>query len=352
MDVNSDRQCRDELPQQAQPPMADPETLQLDPIAPFSTWLDPTELNMQDMSSYYPNQMFAWNMWSLNAQNNGLSTQYNNSHLWGGDNWALSKINPNRQSLARHGSVPQDIPSTAIDNATHIHIPRTSDSSSLSRTLRTDLLSDVPFPGHNVSIGLHAAPVEADWLETGLPTPTEPDHASSSASMKLTEFIENCSERQSRVPCKWLLEEAVMIKLQNATSTLPLMEHSTLPTKTKCQRYLRCYFQYFQVHLPLLHSPTFCPEGAPHTLLLAILAIGALYAFDHKEAKTLYMTAKAVFTIEQKNMPHTQRLQALLLLASFSCWSEDTDLRISGIYYHSKLSEVRERLGLSSQKLW
>ena len=62
-------------------------------------------------------------------------------------------------------------------------------------------------------------------------------------------------------------------------------------TTSALRLFLGTYFNVFNVHLPLLHAPSFDPDHQLRGLLLAIAAIGALYRLEHRSANLLYWAA-------------------------------------------------------------
>lgn len=67
-------------------------------------------------------------------------------------------------------------------------------------------------------------------------------------------------------------------------------QHSTTGA---LRRFLGAYFDVFNVHLPLIHAPSFNFDRQPRGLLLAMAAVGALYCLEHRSAALLYWAADA-----------------------------------------------------------
>jgi hypothetical protein len=63
------------------------------------------------------------------------------------------------------------------------------------------------------------------------------------------------------------------------------------PTRWALRLFLGTYFDVFNIHLPLLHAPSFDFEHQPRGLLLAMAAIGALHRLEHRSAAILYRSA-------------------------------------------------------------
>lgn len=68
---------------------------------------------------------------------------------------------------------------------------------------------------------------------------------------------------------------------------------SPTPTPAALRLFLGTYFDVFNVHLPLLHAPSFDPDAQPVGLLLAMAAVGALYRLERRAVGALYRAADA-----------------------------------------------------------
>jgi hypothetical protein len=103
-----------------------------------------------------------------------------------------------------------------------------------------------------------------------------------------------------------------------------------LPSLTALNRYLSTYFGLFHHHLPFLHPASFVPTRASPPLLLAVLSIGALYAFDQEQAYTLHIGSKLLvnqFLQNKENFSSRKcplwTMQSSLLNMIFASWSGD-----------------------------
>lgn len=65
----------------------------------------------------------------------------------------------------------------------------------------------------------------------------------------------------------------------------------------RCGLYLSTYFEVFNVHLPLLHAPSFDSEHQASGLLFAMSTVGALYRLERRVAALLYRAADAAMPI-------------------------------------------------------
>ncbi len=103
-----------------------------------------------------------------------------------------------------------------------------------------------------------------------------------------------------------------------------------VPNLASINRYLSTYFGLFHHHLPFLHPPSFHPTKASPPLLLAVLSIGALYAFDQEQAYILHIGSKVLvnqFLQHKENFSSRKcplwTMQSSLLNMIFASWSGD-----------------------------
>ncbi|RQM06335.1 hypothetical protein DH86_00001136 [Scytalidium sp. 3C] len=103
-----------------------------------------------------------------------------------------------------------------------------------------------------------------------------------------------------------------------------------LPGLASLNRYLATYFSLFHHHLPFLHPSSFKPTKVSPPLLLAVLSIGALYAFDQDQAYMLHIGSKVLvnqFLQNKENFSSRKcplwTMQASLLNMIFASWSGD-----------------------------
>lgn len=109
-----------------------------------------------------------------------------------------------------------------------------------------------------------------------------------------------------------------------------LAESLRLPSLAALNRYLSTYFTLFHHHLPFLHPASFQPTKASPPLLLAVLSIGALYAFDQEQAYMLHSGSKVLvnqFLQNKENFSSRKcplwTMQSTLLNMIFASWSGD-----------------------------
>ncbi|EQK99901.1 C2H2 finger domain protein [Ophiocordyceps sinensis CO18] len=103
-----------------------------------------------------------------------------------------------------------------------------------------------------------------------------------------------------------------------------------LPGLGSLNRYLSTYFSMFHHHLPFLHPTSFAPAPLSPPLLLAVLSIGALYAFDQDQAYMLHIGSKVLvnqFLQNKENFSSRKcplwTMQSSLLNMIFASWSGD-----------------------------
>ncbi|OTB04959.1 hypothetical protein M426DRAFT_145216 [Hypoxylon sp. CI-4A] len=103
-----------------------------------------------------------------------------------------------------------------------------------------------------------------------------------------------------------------------------------VPTLSSLNRYLSTYFTLFHHHLPFLHPASFNATQVSPALLLAVLSIGALYAFDQDQAYLLHIGSKVLvnqFLQNKENFSSRKcplwTMQGSLLNMIFASWSGD-----------------------------
>jgi hypothetical protein len=113
-----------------------------------------------------------------------------------------------------------------------------------------------------------------------------------------------------------------------------------LPSKHTVCRYIEGYFSGFHAHLPLLHTPSVSFRTISPELILAILAVGALYRFQRRQSDQLYMAAHALIQHKVRRRmqeihqdptsatsrqpcsnPRVELLQSMILLIALSTWN-------------------------------
>jgi hypothetical protein len=123
---------------------------------------------------------------------------------------------------------------------------------------------------------------------------------------------------------------AILDNIRSADSEHAIPEGFRLPGLGSLNRYLSTYFGLFHHHLPFLHPASFHPTKVSPQLLLAVLSIGALYAFDQEQAYMLHIGSKVLvnqFLQSKENFSSRKcplwTMQSNLLNMIFASWSGD-----------------------------
>ncbi|CAG8372953.1 unnamed protein product [Penicillium salamii] len=110
----------------------------------------------------------------------------------------------------------------------------------------------------------------------------------------------------------WKISEAMYDSLCHEVDQhrASLPNEFSLPGRKMISRYLGSYFRGFHPHLPFLHLPTFSAGNMSETLVLAIAAVGAFYAFEHTNGYALYFASRAIISrqLEQRRRDSTFHL--------------------------------------------
>lgn len=122
----------------------------------------------------------------------------------------------------------------------------------------------------------------------------------------------------------------ILDNIRNNDSERAIPESFRLPGLSSLNRYLSTYFGLFHHHMPFLHPVSFDPTTVSPPLLLAVLSIGALYAFDQDQAYVLHIGSKVLvnqFLQNKENFSSRKcplwTMQASLLNMIFASWSGD-----------------------------
>jgi hypothetical protein len=122
----------------------------------------------------------------------------------------------------------------------------------------------------------------------------------------------------------------ILDNIRGHDSERAIPESFRLPGLASLNRYLSTYFSLFHHHLPFLHPASFKPTQVSSPLLLAVLSIGALYAFDQDQAYMLHIGSKVLVNqfLQNKENFSSRRcplwtMQSSLLNMVFASWSGD-----------------------------
>jgi len=163
---------------------------------------------------------------------------------------------------------------------------------------------------------------------TGTPTPQSPyptqrahspaDSSKSPAGFKAP-HVANDQER-----------DIIVDNIRGSDNEHTIPEGFKIPSLPSLNRYLATYFGLFHHHLPFLHPASFQPTQVSPPLLLAVLSIGALYAFDQEQAYMLHIGSKVLvnqFLQNKENFSSRKcplwTMQSSLLNMIFAGWSGD-----------------------------
>ncbi|KAK3379322.1 fungal-specific transcription factor domain-containing protein [Lasiosphaeria ovina] len=122
----------------------------------------------------------------------------------------------------------------------------------------------------------------------------------------------------------------VLDNIRGSDNLHSIPEGFQVPNQQCLNRYLSTYFSMFHHHLPFLHPASFEPTQVAPPLLLAVLSIGALYAFDQEQAYMLHIGSKVMvnqFLQNKENFSSRKcplwTMQSSLLNMIFASWSGD-----------------------------
>lgn len=122
----------------------------------------------------------------------------------------------------------------------------------------------------------------------------------------------------------------VMERIRVADTVGALPDTFQLPAMPALNRYLSTYFNLYHPHLPFLHQQSFRPTMTSSPLLLAVLSIGALYAFEREHAFMLHVGSKVLVNqfLQHKDNFDSRKcpvwaMQSTLLNMVFESWSGD-----------------------------
>ena len=145
--------------------------------------------------------------------------------------------------------------------------------------------------------------------------------------------VNSPSQASSPRPPQVLSDEdriVILDNIRNNDSERAIPDSFRLPALASLNRYLSTYFSLFHHHLPFLHPVSFKPTQVSSPLLLAVLSIGALYAFDEDQAYMLHIGSKVLvnqFLQNKENFSSRKcplwTMQSSLLNMIFASWSGD-----------------------------
>lgn len=253
------------------------------PTVPFaqndSTILDPPTVT-------YPNGTIGLPQWDsfVHADNKGTTPSAPGSFT-------------SQQSFASSSTVQ---PHHSAMFTRQMHDSESANSQSMGNSMHT---SATGTPGSQSPYHSHSTPVENHPNSVGFKSPR----------------VNNDEERNI------ILDNIRTSDLEHA-----IPEGFRLPNLASLNRYLATYFSMFHHHLPFLHPSSFEPIQVSPPLLLTVLSIGALYAFDQENSYMLHVGSKILvnqFLQNKENFSSRKcplwAMQSSLLNMIFASWSGD-----------------------------
>ena len=175
-----------------------------------------------------------------------------------------------------------------------------------------------PVPAGSSSISNLVSPMQSMINSLSGPVETQGPQSPSEAPFK-TPQVANDDERNM-----------ILDNIRASDSEHAIPEGFRVPNLVALHRYLSTYFTMFHHHLPFLHPSSFEPTQVAPPLLLAVLSIGALYAFDQDSAYMLHIGSKILvsqFLQNKENFSSRKcplwTMQSSLLNMIFASWSGD-----------------------------
>ncbi|KAI4147835.1 MAG: hypothetical protein LQ340_005357 [Diploschistes diacapsis] len=124
--------------------------------------------------------------------------------------------------------------------------------------------------------------------------------------------------------------DAIVRSIKGIDGESAIQPPFNVQTRKELNDYLSTYFNLFHHHLPFLHPESFRPAEVSAPLLLAVLSIGALYAFNQDQAYHLHIASKQLvnqFVVNEENFSSRKcplwTMQSTLINMIFASWSGD-----------------------------
>ncbi|KAK6952958.1 hypothetical protein Daesc_005255 [Daldinia eschscholtzii] len=196
--------------------------------------------------------------------------------------------------------------------------------------VQPNLSSLSPGPSYNSYMSASQSVENSPSLSTGpaafnIPDPTVPPAMNKSANPPQTSGGFNVPRVNSDEERNIILDN---IRANDIEHAIP--EGFRVPNLSSLNRYLSTYFTLFHHHLPFLHPASFNVTQVSPALLLAVLSIGALYAFDQDQAYMCHIGSKVLvnqFLQNKENFSSRKcplwTMQSSLLNMIFASWSGD-----------------------------
>lgn len=186
-------------------------------------------------------------------------------------------------------------------------------------------------PSYNSPMSASQSVAATHSLPSTIPGPAAFDKPHASSSINATADPPQASAG-FKAPQVYSDEERNMIldHIRAEDSERAIPEGFRVPNLSSLNRYLATYFGLFHHHLPFLHPASFNPTEVAPALLLAVLSIGALYAFDQDQAYLLHIGSKVLVNqfLQNKESFSSRKcplwtMQGSLLNMIFASWSGD-----------------------------
>lgn len=190
----------------------------------------------------------------------------------------------------------------------------------------------LPFVPGSGSTGVMSSPQSMNDSLSPTSTGTCTSNESSTPSCRNLQADQDQASAGFKAPQVLNDEERNMIldNIRAHDSEHAIPEGFRVPNLGSMNRYLATYFGLFHHHLPFLHPSSFNVTQVSPAILLAILSIGALYAFDQDQAYMLHIGSKVLvnqFLQNKENFSSRKcplwTMQSSLLNMIFASWSGD-----------------------------
>ncbi|KAE8330061.1 hypothetical protein BDV39DRAFT_202255 [Aspergillus sergii] len=127
-----------------------------------------------------------------------------------------------------------------------------------------------------------------------------------------------------------------------------LLPAFTIPSPESLTRFLNAYFDGVYLHMPFIHCASFDPAKHSLELVLAMMAAGAQYRYEHRKGRMLYYASKIIFQERQRfHSTTTDDLRCLLNLAIYANWQQDVELVRDACDYQSLLVRLLRETSLT-----
>ncbi|KAI9883066.1 MAG: Microtubule-associated protein, microtubule dynamics during spindle orientation [Watsoniomyces obsoletus] len=245
---------------------------------------------------------------------------------------ASTSMMPQPQQSAPH-HFPMDLPPTSfgdvlpvngtispkhLHGSNHAHHEAYFSTPSLtSLSPSTTVMAPFPHPSIHPPMVYHTETPPVSLMTSNMPRPPPPPPTQPLAGLSRADSITEATRQALISNLKISSSELDSPAGSESATSGSVMDPTMLPSASDLQRFVAAYIQYFHPHLPFLHLPTLAFDslllsqgfptstgmGYPPTddsgvrsgggfLILAMAAIGALYAFEPVASRQLYEVAQ------------------------------------------------------------